>query len=101
MLRRLLHALIIGALSLTGSAAVEISELMTEREELDEATRSIRRAHPTRMSRVAVEPSVGRRPAGLPHRPSAVRDRQRPATERPLLKIPPSAGDPSSPADAD
>jgi|RhiMetdeSRZDD1v2_1073273.scaffolds.fasta_scaffold370346_2 hypothetical protein len=101
MLRRLLHALFIVAVSLTGSAAVEISESSAETEELDEATRSIRRAHPTRMSRVAVEPSVGRRPAGLPHRPSPVRDRQGRTTERPLLKIPPPAGDPSSPADGD
>jgi hypothetical protein len=101
MLRQLLHALFIVALSLTGSAAIEISESMAETEELDEATRSGRRAHPTKMSRAAVEPSVGRRPAELPHRPSAVRDRQRRATERPLLKIPPSASDPSSPADGD
>jgi len=101
MLRRLLHALFIVAVSLTGSAAVEISESSAETEELDEATRSIRRAHPTRMSRVAVEPSVGRRPAGLPHRPSPVRDQQGRTTERPLLKIPPPAGDPSSPGDGD
>jgi hypothetical protein len=101
MLRQLLHALFIVALSLTGSAAIEISESMAETEELDEATRSGRRAHPTKMSRAAAAPSVGRRPAELPHRPSVVRDPQRRATERPLLKIPPSAGDPSSPADGD
>jgi hypothetical protein len=101
MLRRLLHALFIVALSFTGSAAVEISESMIETEELDEATRSGRRAHSTRMPRAAVEPSVGRRPAGLPSRPSAARHGQRRATERAFLKIPPSAGDASSPADGD
>src|SRR5262245_17994842 len=101
MLRRLLHALFIVALSLTGSAAVEVSESMTETEELDAATRSVRRAHPTRMSRAALEPSVGRRPAGLPHRSSAMRDRKRRPAERPFLKIPPSAGESSSPADGD
>jgi len=101
MLRRLLHALFIVALSLIGSAAIEISESMAETEELDEATRSGRRAHPTRMSRTAVEPPVGRRPAGLPQRPAAPRARQRRATERRLLKISPSASDLSSPADGD
>ena len=101
MLRRLLHALFIVALSLTGSAAVEISGSMTETEELDEATRSVRRAHPAKLSRAAVEPSVGRISAGRPHRQSAVRARQRPATGRSLLKIPRSAGDASSPADGD
>src|SRR5262245_22082758 len=101
MLRRLLHALFIVALSLTGSAAVEISESMSETEELDEATRSGRRAHATRMPRAAVEPSAGRSPAGLSHRPSPVRHGQRRAAERSFLKIPPSAGDPSSPADSD
>src|SRR4029450_12136803 len=50
MLRQLLHALFIVALSLTGSAAIEISESMAETEELDEATRSGRRAHPTKMA---------------------------------------------------
>jgi hypothetical protein len=101
MIRQLLHALFIVALSLTGSAAAEISESMTETEELDEATRSGRRAHTTRMPRAALGPSVGPRPAGLPHRPSAVRHGQRRATDRPRLKIPPSAGDPASPADSD
>jgi hypothetical protein len=101
MVRRLLPALFIVALSLTGSAAVQISESMSETEELDEVTRSVRRAHPTRMSRATTEPSAGRRPVGLPHRSSAVRERKRRAAERPLLKIPPSAGDPSSPADGD
>jgi hypothetical protein len=101
MLRRLLHALFIVALSLTGSAAVGVSESMTETEELDEATRSGRRAHPTRMPRAEIEPAVGRRPAGLPQRPSAVRHGQRRPTERVFLKIPPLAGDASSPADGD
>jgi hypothetical protein len=101
MLRRLLHALFIVALSLTGGAAVEVSESTTETEELDEATRSGRRAHPTRMPRAAVEPSVARRPAGLPHRPSVVRHGPRRPTERAFLKIPPLAGDASSPADGD
>ena len=101
MLRRLLHALFIVALSLTGGAALEVSESMTETEEVDEATRSGRRAHPTRMPRAAVEPSVGRRPAGLPRRPSAVRHGQRRPTERAFLKIPPLAGDASSSADGD
>jgi hypothetical protein len=101
MLRRLLHALFIVALSLTGSAAVEVSESMTETEELDQATRSGRQGHPTRMPRTAVEPSVGRRPIGLLHRASAVRHGQRRPTERAFLKIPPLAGDASSPADGD
>ena len=69
--------------------------------ELDEGTRSGRRAHPTRMPRAAVEPSVGRRPAGLPQRPSGVRHGQRRPTERAFLKIPPLAGDASSSADGD
>jgi hypothetical protein len=99
MLRQLLHVLFIVALSLTGAAAVEISESVTETEDLDEATRGGRRAHPTSMPRAAIESLVRRRPA--PRRPSAVRDGQRRATERPLLKIPPSAGDASSPADGD
>jgi hypothetical protein len=41
MLRRLLHALFVVALSLTGSAPVEVSESMTETEELGEATRRV------------------------------------------------------------
>ena len=101
MLRRLVHTLFIVALSLTGNAAVEISESQTETEELEEATRNGRRAQLTRMPRAAAEPLVGRRPAGLPYRPSAVRDGQRRATERPPLMIPPSAGDAASPADSD
>jgi hypothetical protein len=101
MLRRLLHTLFIVALSLTGSAAVEISESTAEAEELDEATRSGRRAHPTRMPRAAVQPPVSRRPTWAPRRSSAMIDGSRRATERPLLKIPPSAGDLSSPADGD
>jgi hypothetical protein len=100
MLRRFLHALFIVALSLTG-AAVGVSESVTETEELDEATRGGRRAHPTSMPRAAVETSIRRRPARVPRRPSAARDTQRRVTERPLLKIPPSAGDASSPADGD
>jgi len=101
MLRRLLHALFIVALSLAGSAAAEISESMTETEELDEGTRSGRRAHPTRMPRAEIGPAVGRRPAGLPQRPSGVRHGQRRPPERAFLKIPPLAGDASSPADGD
>jgi hypothetical protein len=101
MLRRFLHALLIVVLSLTGSAAAEISESMTETEELDEATRSGRRAHPTRMPRAEIEPAVGRRPAGPPQRPSSVRHGQRRPTERAFLKIPPLAGDASSPVDGD
>ena len=100
MLRRLVHVLFIAALSLTGAGAVGISESMVEMEELDDATRSGRRAHPTRMPRAQIEPSVRPCSTGTPRRPSAGRDGRR-STERPLLKIPPSAGDTSSPADGD
>jgi hypothetical protein len=101
MLRRLVHVLFIAALSLTGAGAIGISESIAETEELDEATRSGRRAHPTRMPRAAIDPSVRPCSTGTPRRPSAVRDGQRRSTERPFLKIPPSAGDTSSPADGD
>ena len=101
MLRWLLHALFIVALSLTGGGAIEVSESMTETEEFDEATRSGRQGHATRMPRTAVQPSVGRRPVGLHQRPSAVRHGQHRPTERVFLKIPPLAGDASSPADGD